>query len=1475
MFSVVIDATTVSHATTIKGGSREQNTGSSEGGTLLWVYGTGFAQNAFSEVPSKNTSNSVKLTKGDNTYDCQMHIEKVTDTQLTCYTPALPPGQYIVRVYVEGNLIDLSQHTYPNSATFRSTQSNAPRITQILPQAGLPQRLIRLYGYFKSKCYLREFDGCSGSDVPVISRIYVGGQLCNLIDPDGGVYYSNLNSTQLTCRFESNEVGIFNVTMLVTNEYGRSSVDASLFRMSSTGQLYNFETYAVIANISSSNGSVEGGTILTINGNYFCASNRYPLIVNIDDQPCTILSSNLTTIQCQTSAMPANNRSYFHGGRGLHVYYQSGFIDLNNLGNSSPPLPGINATRMWIHEASFSSQFPSPTTVWLIGFLRVPITTKFIFRLETGSYAALYLSTDENPDNKIKIVSNLFPESSGILLQNDTNYYILCIGSNYGGAFSLNIKAAMRQYKSSTPSSSLGTHEIQQITVGANATSEYQRIVYMTNMSIDGVSEVQDVDAVFEMFQIGFEGVYTALLDGPPEATVVQDALNDLPTIFPLSVTVTLVHSAYRVTFPVEMGDVSLLTVISTAFERPQTAAEIVQGIASRSKIAFRLNGATTSYLDFEANAVTESTLRSEFMNLFNIRCPPSLNNRHATPSIVHVNEFEVSNSFNETFNIEDQAFCGRSALTSSRQCLVCENTFIADYFCFAYKITTGNLIFLNYLVQSDDNQPVFERISLNINSDSRWHYKCINLRDTLESYSFTYLSVTSFLIIQVKLDNVVPPMIMIDTVTLRTSLPTGYEEDSIILSTDQSSSGVCSFPFFYNNQNHSSCILDADAMPICGLTSNVTYYCQNSSIEGVRRLYPKYQLLYNSFSITFLMSNRTIDISFRYTSCMSPSLIEVLPSITGQVISIVNASKPVDGYYSIMFDGKVHFPIPAKITGSNLANLLQSFSDFGYVAVARTGECAQYTYRIEWLANDEQPLISIANSSEVRPINAPIIVSSIRRGNAINEFYNVPNDILRTYHTTPQVEVLVGGYSSWCAKENNNCEFLWSIDHTPTITSVVQNGALVTIFGTGFSNEFSANIITIGKNGSCNIVSANTTSIICTIVNAPSGPQILQLNIVEKGLASSNDIVIVNVPLLITSFDPTGGDVGGGYQLAIIGSGFSPNAFITIGESFCRNLTVFNFSSIQCTVPPTGSMTLIRVAVIVIDGFNIASASGQFTYNVTNTPIIYNISPTFVTMLGGLLNISGTGFGNDSISVFVATTSVRVLASSNNYILVNLSALPPGLYPVTVRTSMGFARPIFHIEYRFYVQEVSPQIGSAYGGTDVYVYGGGFANGTRIQLRDQSNRSFPCNIISIQSNRIHCQTTSNSLQVTVTSNGFHPTYGFGYAWYPTRETVRQGTIVTWYWSSPELSTPVYYKIQQVANAYSTEPIPYGFDSGSSTSVGSFSYQFDSLGTFYYWAPNIDQSTGYSMRGVIDVVALEPEIMTVETILNNFTGKIQ
>jgi hypothetical protein len=39
-------------------------------------------------------------------------------------------------------------------------------------------------------------------------------------------------------------IGLFNVTMIVTNGYGRSSAASNLYRLSATGQLYTLQTYA-------------------------------------------------------------------------------------------------------------------------------------------------------------------------------------------------------------------------------------------------------------------------------------------------------------------------------------------------------------------------------------------------------------------------------------------------------------------------------------------------------------------------------------------------------------------------------------------------------------------------------------------------------------------------------------------------------------------------------------------------------------------------------------------------------------------------------------------------------------------------------------------------------------------------------------------------------------------------------------------------------------------------------------------------------------------------------------------------------------------------------------------------------------------------------------------------------------------------------------------------------------------------------
>lgn len=334
----------------------------------------------------------------------------------------------------------------------------------------------------------------------------------------------------------------------------------------------------------------------------------------------------------------------------------------------------------------------------------------------------------------------------------------------------------------------------------------------------------------------------------------------------------------YEITFPIEMGDVSLLTIISTAFSNPQYATENVQGVASGAKLAFRLDGATTNYLNFRTSVVTNTMLTDAFNQLFTIQCPPSLYDQQASSSIVYVNEAETATSYNDSVIVTDIAFCGRNAITNGL--LVTSNTLPADYMCFAYKISLNTFAAtMIFEVQSDGDSSThtYEYIGIQLNQDGRWHYTCINLLDMLQQHSVAYWSIGTFLIMSVRLQNYQSGT-MFDTVTLRTSLPNGYEDQNVVYTTDQTSSGQCIFPFVYNDRTYFTCTLNENNMPICGSGLNTTFYCQNSSIEGVRRLYPKYQVLYNSLSITHSTANKMVDISFRYTSCETPTLIETLP---------------------------------------------------------------------------------------------------------------------------------------------------------------------------------------------------------------------------------------------------------------------------------------------------------------------------------------------------------------------------------------------------------------------------------------------------------------------------------------------------------------------------------------------------------------------------------------------------------------------
>ncbi|CAF3431137.1 unnamed protein product [Rotaria sp. Silwood1] len=1406
-FCIVPTDAAIYYATTRKGGSSTLKDGSIQGGTMIWIYGNRFADSGFSLLPSVSNTNTVQFVSGYSIYDCEMHNDKVTSTQLTCYAPAMPEGVYQIRVYVNNNLIPSYQYIDMNRATFIPSLSYTPIISGIQPQAGTPQILITITGLFRTACYSRDIDGCAQDNNPLISRIYLGGHLCNMINPVTGDTYDNVTDTSLKCNFEGTEVGIFNLSMLVTNEYGRSLINSNLYRVSAMGDLYAFQSYAVISNITPNQGSTEGGTNLTIYGNYFSDSQQYPLVVKVGSENCTILSVNQTIIQCKTPQIPTVTQNQYQGSRGLQIFRDLGVVNQVNLSSTSPPYPSIHASQAWTDDALYVSSSSLSETVWLIGFIRVPKSNNFTFILDTNGAAALFLSTNDNPANKVKICDARNIQSNVIALKNDTNYYLFCVGSRTNGYLRLGIQARIYETTLTAGTSSFVLNEIQQIDINTTIISERQRIVYTTNIT-NGISEVQSLQVDSSTFQIGFRATFT----GRPTATTIQTALNDLPSIFPLTVSVSATSTLYFITFPIAMGDVPLLTCISLSSNIPNIT-EVTQGVSSGSKLFFSLNDQFTNSIDFINTNITQTNLLTLFNNLFSIRCPPSINNAQITSSIVYVQDYET-NCIYDTTPITINAFCGQCSYIGN--VLINGNTRSGNYLCFAYRLLNNYVTSIMTSVQiiGDTIQTIWQEIPFTTIADHNWHYTCIDIRTKLISQSAIASSVSSIIITYAALSRNINRGIIIDTVSIRTVLPYGYDNISSY-SNIQSLNSSCIFPFYYNGKSYSTCILNENDIPICADSFNQTYSCFSSAMEGVRRLYPKQQLVYNTLKVQYTPANSTIDVSFRYSDCTNPSLLNAI------ITRITTASSPASGTFDLIFNGQTYSSIPVDISTLDLTNRLQSSSDFGFLNITRLHDCTGYSYRIEWLTNGgKKTPISIANIDSISPNNTTITASVIQSGGII--YKPLPGDMTRTYHTNPQIEVFVGGYSSKCSS-SNACDFQWLSTQTPSVSSIEQDDMTLTIIGTGFSTTASSNEIIIGTEGSCTIISATTTSLICTIIGAPSGTYTIQVNVADKGLATGTSNLTITIPLEIISISPIEGGAGGGYTIILTGSGFSSSSIVTIDNNLCTDLIMFNFSSITCTVPPTTAINDSEVSVIVTDGSNFISASTQFTYNVTNTPSIISVSSNVVNTAGGQLTINGTNFGTSSVSVFIGTIKATVISISSTQVLAILPSLAPGIYPMKVSTINGYARPLVQIEYRFYIQNISPQIGSLYGGTDVYIQGEGFDDSSVVTFTDDNNNNNnkPCTIVSIESNQIHCQTISAISRVIITSDGIDPIYGSGFAWSPQYLTVQQGTIVEWQWNTSTLLSTLAYKVQQVANGYDTEPLPGGFDSGNATSSGN------------------------------------------------------
>ena len=93
----------------------------------------------------------------------------------------MPVGTYKVKVFVKGQIIPFYQYT--SQAIIRVYSKNTPYISEVTPNSGIPGTLIDIDGDFKTDCFARDKLGCGHEYDTRISRVYFGGQQCELINP--------------------------------------------------------------------------------------------------------------------------------------------------------------------------------------------------------------------------------------------------------------------------------------------------------------------------------------------------------------------------------------------------------------------------------------------------------------------------------------------------------------------------------------------------------------------------------------------------------------------------------------------------------------------------------------------------------------------------------------------------------------------------------------------------------------------------------------------------------------------------------------------------------------------------------------------------------------------------------------------------------------------------------------------------------------------------------------------------------------------------------------------------------------------------------------------------------------------------------------------------------------------------------------------------------------------------------------------
>ncbi len=209
-----------------------------------------------------------------------------------------------------------------------------------------------------------------------------------------------------------------------------------------------------------------------------------------------------------------------------------------------------------------------------------------------------------------------------------------------------------------------------------------------------------------------------------------------------------------------------------------------------------------------------------------------------------------------------------------------------------------------------------------------------------------------------------------------------------------------------------------------------------------------------------------------------------------------------------------------------------------------------------------------------------------------------------------------------------DGCDFDFSPAVTPIITNVnpttigVETPTTdVTISGSGFTDTMDDIAVTIGTE-ICEVTSASTTEIVCTIGSVPAGSAAMIITISPHGKASFDGIAnTITSSATIFNVSPVIGSKKGGTEVTITANGLhEQDTSIMINNKQCVIKTVTK-SEVICTTP---SNQANEYAIEVTSGGVNFQTDFTFTYATDSTPVLDDVNPS-IGKGGDSITISGS----------------------------------------------------------------------------------------------------------------------------------------------------------------------------------------------------------------------------------------------------------